>query len=57
MKSRRMKLREHGAHLKGKCIKFMVGEPERKSPQRRYSHRLEDNNKVDLEETGWEGFD
>jgi hypothetical protein len=39
------------------AYKILVGKPEWKRPFRRPRHRWEDNIRMDLRETGWEGVD
>jgi hypothetical protein len=39
------------------AYKILVGMPERKRPLGRFSHRWEDNIKIDLKEIGWEVID
>jgi hypothetical protein len=42
---------------KSKAYRVFVGKPEGKRPLRRLRCRCEDNNKMDLTETGWGGMD
>jgi hypothetical protein len=39
------------------AYRILVGEPEGKRPLGRFTHRWEDNIKMYLRETGWEGVD
>jgi hypothetical protein len=44
--------------LNEKCIKILIGKPERKNrPLGRTKRKREDNIRMDLRETGWEGVD
>jgi hypothetical protein len=38
-------------------FRILVGKPERKRPPRRPRRRREDNKKIDLKETGWDGME
>jgi hypothetical protein len=39
------------------ALKIFIGKPEGKRLLRRPRHRCEDNNRLHLRETGWEGVD
>jgi hypothetical protein len=54
MKSRRMRLARHVAHMKeGRGMdRVLVGKPEGKRPLGRPRHRWKDNIKMDLQEVG-----
>jgi len=53
IKSRRMRFAGHVARIEG----FVFSNTEGKRPLRRRKSRLEDNIKIDLQETGWKILD
>jgi hypothetical protein len=59
IKSRKMRWVGHTACIgeMRNAYKILVGKPEWKRPLKRPGYRWEDNIKMDLRETGWEGVD
>jgi hypothetical protein len=59
IKSRRMRWARHLARMgvQGNAISILVGEPEGKRQLGRPRRRLQDNIRMDLRESGWDGVD
>jgi len=57
MKSKRMRWAEHMTRVAEmrNAHEILVGKPGRKRPLAKFRHRWEDNIRMDLTETGWEG--
>jgi hypothetical protein len=59
IKSRRMRWARHVAREGGRrgTYLILVGNPEGKRPPGRHRHKWEDNIKMDVKESVWEGLD
>jgi hypothetical protein len=57
IKSRRMRSTVHGAHIPEKRYAYKVQKPSGKILLGRPRRRWEDNIKIDVRETGWDGMD